>query len=291
MNVGTSTPDRVGLAWRRDRAADVLAHLDAIDTLEVIAEDWLDAPRDRVAALADLARLRPLQLHGVSLGLASAAPVAPARLDRLARLVDRVRPAGWSEHLAFVRGGGVEIGHLAAPPRTEATVAGAVDNLRRAAKTVGAMPSLENVATLIDPPCSTLTEADWVRQILDAADAPLLLDLHNLWANALNFGHEPLALLQALPLQRVCRVHLAGGRWWGPGVARPRRLDDHLHDVPDEVFALLEALAATVPQPLAVVIEREGRHPPFAETLAELAAARAALRRGRERRQAWPRAA
>lgn len=283
--------DLVGLAWRRELAADVLANLDAIDTLEVIADDWLQAPRERVAALADLARLRPLELHGVSLGLASAALVAAERLDRMARLVDRVRPAGWSEHLAFVRGGGVEIGHLAAPPRTAATVAGAVANVRRAARVVGSLPALENVATLIEPPCSTLAEPAWVGAILDGTGAPLLLDLHNLWANAVNFGHDPLALLQAMPLARVRRVHLAGGRWWGPGVARARRLDDHRHAVPAEVFALLEALAARVPQPLAVVVEREGNHPPFDETLAELAAVRAALQRGRERPAAWPRAA
>jgi len=39
------------------------------------------------------------------------------RLDKMARLVEQVRPQFWSEHLAFVRGGGIEIGHLAAPPR------------------------------------------------------------------------------------------------------------------------------------------------------------------------------
>lgn len=286
--------DRVGLSWRGDLAGEILRHLDAIDALEVIAEDWLRAPRRRVDALAELARARPLTLHGVSLGAASAAPVDAARLDRLARLVGRVQPAGWSEHLAFVRAGGLELGHLAAPPRTPHTVDGTVANVRRAAAAVGIPPALENVATLIDPPCSTLGEAAWVGAIVQGAAAPLLLDLHNLWANAVNFGHDAQGLLHALPLHRVAEVHLAGGRWWGarvPGVAHERLLDDHLHDVPAEVYALLEALAAAVPQPLTVIVEREGRHPPFAQMLQQLQRARAALARGRASATAAARAA
>lgn len=280
--------DRVGLAWRGDRAGELLRHLDAIDALEVMAEDWLQAPRRRLDALTELARARPLTLHGVSLGAASAAPVSAARLERLARLVGHVQPQGWSEHLAFVRAGGIELGHLAAPPRTPATVDGAVANLRRAAQVVGAAPALENVATLIDPPGSTLGEAAWVDAIVQGSGAPLLLDLHNLWANAVNFGLDVRALVQALPLHRVCEVHLAGGRWWGdrvPGVAAARLLDDHLHDVPAELYALLETLAAAVPQPLTVIIEREGRHPPFEQMLQQLAQARQALARGRAAQQ------
>ena len=104
--------DRVGLGWRGELAAGIFEHLDQIDTLEVIAEDWFQAPRREAAALAELARLRPLALHGVTMGLAACEAVANWRLERMARLVDRVRPVAWSEHLAFVRAGGVEIGHL-----------------------------------------------------------------------------------------------------------------------------------------------------------------------------------
>jgi hypothetical protein len=276
--------DRVGLAWRAEAAGNILRHLDAIDTLEVIADDWLQAPRRRLDALLSLARARPLTLHGVGLGAASAWPVDGQRLDRLARLVNHVQPAGWSEHLAFVRAGGIELGHLAAPPRSAATVDGAIANLRRAAQVVGQAPAVENVATLIDPPCSTLAEADWLNAIVQGAGLPLLLDLHNLWANAQNFGHDAQTVLHALPLHCVSEVHIAGGRWWGervPGVARPRLLDDHLHDVPDAVWALLEGLAATVSQPLTVIVEREGHLPPFEQLLRQLGLARAALARGR----------
>ena len=41
----------------------------------------------------------------------------------------------------------------------------------------------------------------------------MLLDLHNLYANALNSGRDPAADLLRLPLDRVTAIHLSGGHW------------------------------------------------------------------------------
>lgn len=278
------TADRVGLGWRGELAAAIFEHMDALDVLEVIAEDWLHASRRDAAALAELARTHPVLLHGVSLGLASSEPVDARRLVRIAKLVERVRPEAWSEHLAFVRSGDVEIGHLAAPPRTGTTAEGAIANLARAARTVGTLPCVENIATLIDPPGSAMDESDWIRAIVAGSGAPMLIDLHNLYANALNFGRAPRELLCAMPLERVAMVHLSGGRWIGPNGCAPRLLDDHLHDVPGEVYGLLETLAGAVPQQLTVIVERDGNYPAFERLLAQIELARAALARGRAAR-------
>ena len=179
-----------------------------------------------------------------------------------------------------MRAGGIEIGHLAAPPRTLATVEGVARNVERARAVVGEAPWLENAATLIQPPASTFDEPDWIARAIDAAGCGLLLDLHNLYANARNFGQTPSAVLDAMPLERVRCVHLAGGRSFGPP-GRLRLLDDHLHEVPDEVFDLLTQAGARMPEPVMVIIERDGRYPPMQELLAELDRARVALARGR----------
>ena len=110
--------DLFGLGWRPELAAGILSSLDRIDVVEVIADDHFDATRRDLRALRTLASQVPVVLHGVGLGLASCAPADTRRLDGMARVAEAVRPAFWSEHLAFVRGGGREIGHLAAPPRT-----------------------------------------------------------------------------------------------------------------------------------------------------------------------------
>lgn len=275
------TRDRFGFGWRPELAAGILANLDQIDVVEVIADDHFRGTRGHLQALQTLAAQLPVMLHGVSLGLASTIPVEDWRLDRMARLMAATGAEAWSEHLAFVRGGGIEIGHLAAPPRTAASIEGSCRNLERAARIVGTPPQIENVATLVAPPASTHDEGEWVKAIVYGADGSLLLDLHNLYANALNFGDDPTTLLHSLPLDRVAGVHLSGGRWIdGPGGAR-RLLDDHLHDVPQPVFDLLAELGRASAQPLTVVIERDGCYPPFEKLLAELSVAREVLAEAR----------
>jgi uncharacterized protein len=276
--------DRVGLGWRPELAAGILSNLDRIDVIECIAEDSWDSNSGR-DALKMLAAQRPLVLHGISLGLASTAPPDRRRLENMARLVDRVRPESWSEHLAFVRAGDIEIGHLAAPPRTASTVDATAANLRVAASVVGSPPFMENIATLIDPPASDRDEPTWLADTLAASGTPLLLDLHNLYANSLNFGLDPLDFLARLPLETVHQVHISGGRWIDDGdISHRRLLDDHLHDPPHAVYDLLAELAARTPNPLTVILERDGSYPEMTQILDQLDHARLAMARGRSRR-------
>ncbi|HEU5056340.1 MAG TPA: DUF692 domain-containing protein [Kofleriaceae bacterium] len=282
-----SPADRVGLSWRPELAAGILAHLDQIDLVELMTDDLLAARSADRRALDVLRAQLPVVLHGVGLGLASSDAVDPARLDRVARVVERFEPLYWSEHLAFVRAGGIEIGHLAAPPRTDATIEGTARNLARARRAVGTLPLMENVATLLEPPASRYGEAEWTARVLAASGCELLLDLHNLHANAHNGGFSAESFLAAIDLGRVGAVHLAGGRIVRRADGETRVVDDHLHAVPAAVLELLSEIAARAPRPLAVIIERDGHYPPFGELLAEVAAARRALERGRLRRAGW----
>lgn len=277
--------DRFGLGWRPELAAGILSNLDRIDIIEVIADDYFDAPKSKRRALKTLAIQVPVALHGVTLGLASSISVELNRLRQTARLVEEIQPEFWSEHLAFVRGGGIEIGHLAAPPRTCATIDGAARNLAAARTIVGTFPLVENIATLIDPPGSTLSEAVWTSEILAAANCALLLDLHNLYANSVNFGFHPYDFIDRMPQEKIHAIHLAGGRWIKAKSTDERRLlDDHLHDVPEAVYDLLEYIGAKTSHPLTVILERDGRYPPIEVLLNQLDRARHALQRGRVKR-------
>jgi len=269
--------DRVGLSWRPELAAGILTNLDRIDIVEVIADDYFDKPAAQVRSLRTLAAQVPVVLHGITQGMASTVAADTRRLDRLARVAGIVEPESWSEHLAFVRGGGREIGHLAAPPRNRNTVDGTCRNLERARKIVGSAPMMENIATLIDPPGSELDEAAWISSIAAESTCELLLDLHNLYVNAENFGFDALRFLDRFSCDRVAAVHLAGGRRMHNG----RILDDHLHAVPREVHELLSALAARTARPLTVILERDGAYPRIESLLAELDRAREALACGR----------
>ena len=162
---------------------------------------------------------------------------------------------------------------------------GAAENLLSAAAVIGSKPVMENIATLLNPP-GTLTECDWITRILAAAGCDLLLDLHNVYANGLNHCYDPKAFLRQLPPERIKVVHIAGGKFISAPDGRPRLLDDHLHDVPDPVFELLEDASALSPNPLTVILERDGAYPPMDSLLWQVKMAREALARGRARRSA-----
>ena len=268
--------DRFGLGWRSELSAGILTHLSEIDIVEVIADDYFtDAKKQR--ALSTLASQVTVTLHGVGLGPASVSAIVTQRMEDFARLIDRIRPDSWSEHLAWVRAGGIEIGHLAAPCRNTSTVDATLTNLDRMKRIAGSEPVMENIATLIDPPASPLSESAWLGDVLRGdPEVGLLLDLHNVHANTTNFGLNPDDFLESIPLDRVRTIHLAGGRMW-----QGRLLDDHLHDVPPAVFGLLEKVAALAPQPLTVLIERDGAYPDFELLLAQVREARRAVARGR----------
>ena len=273
--------DRVGIGFRPELAEEMLAHRDAIDVFEVIVDPFFFRPRREIRELRRQLEGTPVFAHGVSLGMASSHPTDRRRLDAMARVVGDLAPESWSEHMSFVRAGGVEIGHLSAPPRTAATIDATVANIARATRVVGAAPALENIATLIEPPASTMDELSFVHGILDGTGAPLLLDLHNLHANALNFGYAPSLLLERVSTMKVTAIHVAGGRVLPAPNGEERILDDHLHDVPTPVYRLLEEVAASVAAPLTVIIERDGKYPPFASLLDELAKVRTAIANGR----------
>jgi uncharacterized protein (UPF0276 family) len=128
-----------------------------------------------------------------------------------------------------------------------------------------------------------MSEPAWVTHIMAGTGSKLLLDLHNLYANAVNFGHDPFEYLGAFPLKRVEVVHISGGMWIELESTR-RLLDDHVHDVPEIVFSMLAWLAERCSQPLTVILERDGHYPKFDALLRQADRARQALASGRAER-------
>ncbi len=259
----------VGIGWRPE-IAGVLADLPGLRFTEVVAESL---PDDGTVPepLADLrARGVTVVPHGTRLSLGGAEPLDPQRLDRLAQVAAGLGAPLVSEHIAFVRAGGVEAGHLLPIPRTRESLDVLVDNVRTAQSGLPVPLALEPIAALFDWPDDELDEADFLTEALDRTGAFLLLDLANVYANARNRGTDPTALLDRLPLDRIAYVHVAGGHendgWYH---------DTHTASTPTEVFELVRGLCARH-RPPALMLERDGDYPPAATLHAELDALAAA---------------
>lgn len=254
----------VGIGWRPE-IAGLVADLPGLGFTEVVAESLPRPGGQPPEALIALRRRGvPVIPHGVRLSLGGAEPVEPRRVAHLAHSAQLLDAPLVSEHIAFVRAGGLEAGHLLPVPRSREAVAAIVDNVARVQAELPVPLALEPIAALFDWPDDELDEADFLTEILDRTGAWLLLDIANVYANARNRGGDPTDLLDRLPLDRVAYVHIAGGAEHD-GFYH----DTHTHPVPAEVLDLLGELSRRR-RPPAVMLERDGQYPPAATLRREL---------------------
>jgi uncharacterized protein (UPF0276 family) len=265
----------VGLGYRPELCGHLRAEDRRIDFLEVIADPFLEAGPERATELERLRALVPVVPHGLALSIGSAAGLEDSYLDGLARLVERLAAPWFSEHLGFTRAAGLELGHFVPLPFTWEAVEVVRRNLDRARARLGVPLLLENITAPFVLPGAEMTEAEFLRAIVDGGDAGLLLDLTNLHVNCANLGLDVDSFLEAAPLERVAELHIAGVRPGEASRGRPADLaDSHDAPVPDAVWALLERVLAVAPV-RALVLERDERLGELDEIDADLRRARA----------------
>lgn len=262
-----------GIGWRPELALAIERRA-SLGFVELIAEDHLDAdPPPAVQRLRE--RGVAVIPHAITLSLGGIEAVDARRLSRLARLAEKVAAPLVSDHVCFVRAGGLESGHLLPVPRTRAALDVLIDNVRFAQRSLPVPLALENIASLIEWPGDEMSESEFIATLLDETGALLLLDIENVYANARNHGWDALGYLDALPLDRIAYVHIAGGHERG-GVW----YDTHTSPVDSGALSLLEELSRRAELP-GVMLERDDHFPAEAELHAELDAIAAAVRRGR----------
>ncbi|MBM4378629.1 MAG: DUF692 domain-containing protein [Deltaproteobacteria bacterium] len=254
----------IGCGWRASLAA-YIQQRPAVTFVEVLAED-LPAHGPLPPAL-EVLRERGCQVvvHGVSLSLGSAEGLDPRALEHLCRVAERVRAPLVSEHVCFVRAGGLDSGHLLPVPRTAASLEVLVENVRRAQAALPVPLALENIASPLEWPGAEWEEPVFLSLLLEQTGAQLLLDAANLYAQSVNCGVDVGRWLDAAPLHRLAYVHAAGGTRRG-GLYH----DTHAHPLPAPLLPVLEALRARREIP-GLMLERDDRFPPAAELDAELA--------------------
>jgi uncharacterized protein len=252
----------VGIGWRPELDLTI-ERLPGIDFVEAIAEN-LQPNRLPLSLRVLKNRGLPVVPHGVSLSLGGAERPDPRRLHHLAGCAEALSSPLVSDHMAFVRGGGLDSGHLLPVPLTRECLEVMVENVKVAQHSLPVPLAIENVAAVIEWPDDEMTEAAFLAEVIGRTDAMLLLDVENLYANWINFGRDPWQALKELPLERLGYVHIAGGTMQD-GVWR----DTHAHPVHPEVWELLDAVAERVAIPGAL-LERDARFPPTKELVAEL---------------------
>ena len=136
---------------------------------------------------------------------------------------------------------------------------------------------LENPSTYLEFDASTMSEAQFLCEVVRRTGCGLLLDVNNAHVSAANHGRDAAAFVDALPAQAVGEIHLAGFAEDPDTTNRRLLIDAHGSPVDDDVWRLYRyALARIGGRP--TLIERDNNVPALHTLLAEACRAREILR-------------
>src|SRR6201985_2710788 len=251
----------------------ILAAPPPVDWFEALTENYL-VPGGK--PLHNLMRIReryPLVMHGVSMSIGSTAPLDRDCLAQWTARAARIEPQWISDHLCWTGVAGKNLHDLMPLPYTEEALANVVERVRTVQDILGRRLVLENVSSYVTFRDSRLTEWEFLREVALQADCLILLDVNNIYVSSVNHEFEPLEYLNAIPVDRVQQIHLAGHENHGDYL-----IDTHDQPVPDPVWELYGAAVRRFGC-VSTMIERDDNIPALEELCSELDAARAMAQR------------
>ncbi len=205
------------------------------------------------------------------MSLGSTDPLDRAHLAKLGRLVARTEPALVSEHLCWSGVGGRHLNDLLPLPYTEEALAHVCARVVEVQDFLGRELAVENVSSYLAFADATIPEWEFVAAVAQQTGCKLLLDVNNIYVNAVNHGFDTDAYLAAMPPEAIVEIHLAGFDAAGACL-----IDTHGAPVHPDVWALYaRALGRFGPRP--TLIEWDTDIPPLATLLAEAATAQSML--------------
>lgn len=236
----------VGIGWRHRHYARVLNELPPLAFLEVHSENFFAAGGAALATLLQARQHYPISLHGVGLGLGSAAGVDTWHIRQLKQLVDAVEPIRVSDHACFGRGSvssqTVHAADLLPIPFNAAAQQILVRNTQQVQQELGRQLLIENLSAYVTYGSDSMSEPEFLNGVCQHAGCALLLDVNNIYVNALNARlHDENVdvmtqcrqYLDAIDPQIVGEIHLAGHCAMSDII-----IDDHGSRVREPVWAL-----------------------------------------------------
>jgi uncharacterized protein (UPF0276 family) len=264
-------PCTAGIGLRAPHYHDILSTRPPAGWFEAHSENYFGAGGQPLHFLERIRGLYPLSLHGVGLSLGSVDALDGEHLRKLKSLIQRFEPGLVSEHLSWGRVAGRHLNGLLPLPYTEEALSVVSAHLRQAQDFLGRQILVENISSYLQFQHSTMTEADFLAELAARTGCGLLLDVNNLYVNAINHGFDPIAYLARIPPAAVKEIHLAGFDDAGDLL-----IDTHGSRVAAPVWALYrEALSRCGPMP--TLIEWDTEIPALAVLLEEADRAREIL--------------
>jgi uncharacterized protein (UPF0276 family) len=269
-------PAKAGVGYKPQHLNDFLENPDPVAWIEIHAENYMGDGGPQIAQLKYLRERFPVSCHGVGLSIGSEGALDQDHLARLKKLVDWLDPQSFSEHLAWSTHETGFLNDLLPVPYDEKTLTQVCAHIEEVQSVLNRQMLLENPSTYVQFDRSTMSETDFLREIVTRTGCGLLLDVNNVFVSATNQNYHPKAYLDAFPTEHVGEIHLGGHEEDEDENGAPLLIDAHNNPVVDPVWALYDyALERT--GPVATLIEWDNDVPDWPVLRAEAERADAAL--------------
>ena len=233
-------PDAPGVGYKPQHFSQIMDDPGRVEWLEIHAENYMGAGGRPIAQLRHLSEQFAISVHGVGLSIGGEGRLDSEHLARLKHLVDWLKPASFSEHLAWSTHDSAFLNDLLPLPYTEATLARVSDHIDQVQDTLGRRILLENPSSYLKFDESTLAETEFLRDVARRTGCGLLLDVNNVFVSATNLGTDPVSYIDAFPLELVGEIHLGGHDEDADDHGAALLIDSHGREVADPVWALYE---------------------------------------------------
>jgi uncharacterized protein (UPF0276 family) len=253
---------RAGVGLRLPHLLEVAAAAPPVGWLEIHPENFLANPHAR-EVLVDIAKRHALSVHTVGISVGSAEGVDREHLSRVVALADELSPIFVSGHLAWSTHRGRFLNDLLPIPYDRESlriVAAHVDEVQDA---LGRPYLIENPASYVGFDGSTMTEVEFLSELVERTGCRLLCDVSNVYLSAINMGYDAYDYIDALPSDAIVQLHLGG----------------YTHETQDDELGgelLIDAHASPIAEPVwalyAYALRRFGVRPTLIEWDAELPA-------------------
>ncbi|MFC3325067.1 MNIO family bufferin maturase [Mesorhizobium cantuariense] len=267
-----------GTSFKHEHLPAILARGKQDGFFEVHAENYMGAGGPPHDALAHIRRDYPVSLHGVCMSIGGPRPLDQVHLQRFKALVERYEPALVSEHLAWSTHDTTYYNDLLPLPYTAATVSRVADHIEEMQEVIGRAILLENPSTYILFPESTMSETEFIRELVRRTGCGLLLDVNNVFVSATNHSYSALSYLADFPLEHIGEIHLAGHAMQEDDEGDLLLIDSHDGPVADAVWKLFDIVISQC-GPLPTLVEWDSDIPDWPALEAEAVAAQAILDR------------
>jgi uncharacterized protein (UPF0276 family) len=191
------TPTQLsGIGLRAQHHAELLERRPPLGWLEVHSENHFARGGVQRKVLDEVRSLYPLSLHGVGLSLGSTDPLDELHLNALKRLVRDFD--------------GRFVNDLLPLPYTEEALRHTAHRVRAVQNVLGRQILMENVSSYLQFSGAQLTEWEFLAALVAESGCAILLDVNNVYVNAMNHGFDPQVYLNFIPSSAVREIHLAG---------------------------------------------------------------------------------